>query len=107
MKVNFLIDTINTLADVRDALQNIKQAVEGATLLKGEYKFVQITVKSAANNLKYSHNLSFTPIDVILLSVSNSAAVTWNYDSFDSSFIVLSTTGPCTVRAYIGRHKEG
>jgi hypothetical protein len=105
--ININLDNIKTLADVRDALQQIKESIDGSVLEKGEWFFVEIDVTAAATDLGYSHNQRFTPKDVIQLSASNGATVTWHFDDFDSTNVYLSTTGPCTVRAYVGRHREG
>lgn len=107
MRVNFRADSIKSIEDIRDALQKIKEAVEGSVLENGEFKFFEITVKKAVTNFKYSHNLNFTPKDVLQLSITGVGGVTWNYSEFDSNFLDLTTTGACVVRAYIGRHREG
>lgn len=107
MGLNVRLDAIKTMDDVRDALQMIKESIDASVLEKGEWSFFSITVNSAVTNLAYAHNLKFIPKDVIELSVSNSKVVTWAYASFTRTNIVLSTTGACVIRAYIGRHREG
>ncbi len=107
MSVNFRVDAIRTIEDVREALQKIKEKIDGSVLDKGQFQFFEITVLSAVTNFRYSHKLNFTPYDVLQLSVRGVGAVTWNYEDFDETFLDLTTTGACVVRAYIGRHREG
>lgn len=107
MNLNFNIDKIETFEDVRLALESVKSVFKDLTLNKGEWKFVEITLTDAVTDFTYSHKLNFIPRDVIQVSVKGSGVITWHYDDFDSTNIVLSSTAACTVRAYIGRHREG
>lgn len=75
-------------------------------LFKGSFKFFEFTFDSAVTNKQLTHKLPFAPKDVITLNVSNGATVTWNYDLFNSEFLVVTTSGACTVRAYVGRYAE-
>jgi len=107
MGVNIRVDAIKTFSDVRDALQKIKESLDGSVLAKGEWSFFEITLTAAVSEFTYTHNLMFTPTDVIQVAVTEGVTVTWHYQSFNRVNIVLSTTGACVVRAYIGRHREG
>jgi hypothetical protein len=107
INLNFNIDEIKTFEDVRDALQSVREAFQSTVLNKGEWKFFEITLESAVSEFTYSHKLSFIPKDVIQVSVTNSAEITWHYDEFDRTNLVISSSAACTVRAYIGRHREG
>ena len=75
---------------------------------KGNYKFLELVVPMAVSNKKFAHNLTFQPLDIIMLSVRSpdTATVTWHYDSFDRESIVVTTSSACTIRAYIGRYTE-
>lgn len=107
MGVNLRIDSIQTFEDVREALQGVKEALDGSVLAKGEWTFFNIPVLSAVTSLTYAHNLKFIPKDVIQLSVTNDVTVTWHFDSFTRTNLIISTTGATVIRAYIGRHREG
>ena len=106
MSVNYRVDSIKTLEDVREALQKIKETIDASVLEKGEFQFFEIVIDSATT-LQYSHNLKFTPKDVIQLSITGVGVVTWNYSCFTNTMLDITTTGACVVRAYIGRHREG
>ena len=72
-------------------------------ILKGQWKFFEITIASAVTNYKFSHQLRFVPKDIIQTSLTGAGAITWNYTSFSTSTLDITTTGACVVRAFIGR----
>lgn len=92
----------------RENFFRINNYVREDNLRKSRFRFFEFSVLSAVTNLKIPHKLTFTPLDVISLSVRNSDAtiVTWHYDDFDKTNVVVSTSGPCTVRIYLGRYEE-
>lgn len=76
--------------------------------LKGEWKFLEFTVKASGSNQKIEHKLGFQPKDVLLLSVVN-GSITFNYGSFSKDFLDVNatvTTSPMTVRVFVGRYTE-
>ncbi len=105
MSIQLRLNSIESFNDVRDALQKIKEAFDNATILNGQFQFYTITFKGAITNFKYSHNLPFTPMDVLQTSITGTGTVTWNYSLFSPSQLDLTSTGPCVVRAFIGRFK--
>lgn len=52
------------------------------------------------------HNFNFPPLDVIQLSVTEGAVISWDYDSFTRDNITLTSDKACRVRALIGRYAE-
>lgn len=76
------------------------------TLLKGEFKFFEFFFDAAVTNKQITHKLPFVPKDVLTLHVSNGATVTWNYDTFTATYVDVTTSGSCTLRAFIGRYEE-
>lgn len=91
----------------RENFRKIDEVFKQEPILNGAFKFFQIVLPASVNNLNYNHHLGFLPRDVIELSVSNGQAVIWNYDSFTDTFIQFTTTGACTIRAFIGTYREG
>ena len=76
--------------------------------LKGQWRFITIEIPRTVTGLKVEHKLSFTPLDMLVTSVTN-GTLTVKYGEFDSTFIVLDatvTTAPMTVRAFLGRYTE-
>jgi len=99
---------INKIKDeyVKRALQNVREFFNDQPVLKGNFKFFEITIGAAVSNMKYPHNLGFIPKDVIQLSVTGAGSLTWNQASFDMNYLDITTTGACVVRAFIGTYKD-
>ena len=76
--------------------------------LKGQWRFLELEIKSSGTSVKIPHTLDFTPKDVILLSVVG-GSVTFNYNLFDSTYLNVDatvTSSPMVVRVFIGRYTE-
>ncbi len=99
---------LNNIEDttVRDNFQSIEKAINDEPILRMKGKFFEITVESAVTNLRYTHRLGFQPKDVITTQVSDNESVIWNFDLFTKDFLDLTTSGACTIRAFIGRYEE-
>lgn len=104
--IQFNIESIKD-ATVRLFAQRIRTEFNDQVLLRGNWRFYQITFLGAVTNYKYPHKLQFIPTDVIQTSLTGAGSLTWNYASFDGEFLDITTTGACVVRAFIGRYKEG
>ena len=59
----------------------------------------------AATDQKVTHNLSFTPKDVIILHNSNNATVSFNYDKFDGTFLYVTSSAITNLRILVGRYE--
>jgi hypothetical protein len=99
---------VNQVLDgfVRANFQRLQDYLNASSLLRGNYSFRELTL-GAVTNHNVAHSLGFVPVDIIQTYVSDGADVIWHYDNFTSTTLQVSTTKACTVRAYIGRHKEG
>lgn len=100
---------ITEIADkwVRENFKRLQDFLRDEPLLRGNFQFVEFTVSSAATH-SVPHRLGFQPSEVIPLYVTpDTVSVTWKYDSFTRTTFSVTTTGACTIRAYIGRHQEG
>lgn len=91
---------------VRDNFQRIEEGIKTYPFLKGTWRFVEIEFSGAIANFNYRHGLGFIPKDVIQTSLVGSGAITWYYDQFSRDNVVLTSTGPCIVRAFIGSYTE-
>lgn len=100
---------ITEIADkwTRENFRKIQDYLRDVAVLRGEFSFFTIAVTATTTSRDYTHNLGFRPKDVITLSVSGGYDVVWDYDNFTATTVRFSTSGPCTIRAYIGRHEEG
>ncbi len=88
---------------MRENFTRLQDYIRAEEILRGEWRFFEITVTAAVTNFKYAHNLGFTPKDVIQTSVVGAGAITWNYSLFSKELLDLTTTDALTVRAFIGR----
>lgn len=84
----------------------IEDQINGDTLLKGHFQFFKFVFTAAVTAMKIPHKLGFRPLDVILTSVSAGATVTWAYDTFDATNVVITTSGACVVRCFLGAYAE-
>lgn len=91
---------------IRDNFRKIVEYLTGKAILQGEYRFYEIVIPSAVTNYKFAHNLGFVPKDVLQTSKTGAGTLTWNYTLFDRDNLDITTSGACTFRGYIGRHRE-
>lgn len=84
-----------------------KELTVDQVILKGQWKFFEIVFDGAVTNFKVKHLLNFVPKDVIQTSLIGAGALTWNYTLFDRVNLDITTTGACTVRAFVGAYLEG
>ncbi len=69
--------------------------------------FFEVTYDAAVTTELYAHNLGFIPTDVILTQINPSTeTVSWLFENSgtDKKNIVLSTSGACSLRFFLGRY---
>ena len=88
----------------RENFQKIEQFIRLDNLISSGFKFFELQFTKAETNKRIPHGLGFVPKDVIQTSSIGSGAPTWNFASFNSEFLDITTTGPCVVRAFIGSY---
>lgn len=71
-----------------------------------EMTFFELEFTKALTLQKVPHGLGFKPTDLIQTFLTGSGTLTWEYNSFDKVNLVVTTTGPCKVRAFIGAYRE-
>ena len=92
----------------RENFQRIREFFRNDPVIQSQFTF--FTHDFAALAYPYTtdvpHTLTFTPKDVILLSVTNDDAttVTWNYDDFTATTLSITVSADCTIRAFVGRY---
>lgn len=69
-----------------------------------EYEF--LSTSDYPQTVVLPHNFNFKPKDVIQLSATNGAVITWDYDAFTRDTITLHSDKACTVRALVGSYAE-
>lgn len=91
---------------VRENFKRLNLFFQKETILKGSFKFFELTFDSAVSGKLVQHGLGFKPLDVIQTSLIGSGSLTFNYADFTKDALSVTTSGPCTVRAFIGAYKE-
>ena len=100
MKVNFSLNNISE-PQIRDTFSKFKETLETDTILKGTWKFYDVTTKNAGT-VRLNHRLNFIPTDIIV-TASSGATVTFDYESFDRNVIVFTTSGASRIRFFAGK----
>lgn len=92
---------------VRENFRRIEEESDQNILNKGRFKFVEIVVTGSVTEAGYLHRLTFIPKDVIVLSVADTdtTTVTWHPSLYDREKVYITTDGPCTIRAFVGRYE--
>lgn len=91
---------------VRENFKRLTAFFQKETLLKGSFKFFELTFEGAVTGETVRHGLQFKPLDVIQTSVIGSGVPTFNFADFTKETISVTTSGPCIVRAFIGAYRE-
>lgn len=88
---------------VKQALKWVQDYLNQNNFLKADMTFFELEFSQAETALKIPHGLAFTPIDVIQTYVAGAGAVTYLYNQFDGTNLVITTTGACKVRFLAGK----
>ncbi len=100
-----LVDLIKDI-NIRESLQWIYEYILQIPILRGDFKFFEVTFNGAVTDEKIPHNLGFTPKDIISLSSVGTGAATFQYAKFTSTNLVITTTGACVIRFFAGRYQN-
>lgn len=92
------IQDINT----RYAVESLRDSLNAQDVLNGSFKLYTLSTTGAVTGMDFAHTLGFVPTDVIVTRITG-GTVTWSYDSFTKDKLVLSTSGPISVRFLVGR----
>jgi hypothetical protein len=99
-----LFDKIEDVA-VRDSLQWIFDYVTAEGLLQSNFKHFELEFRKAETEVKVPHGLGFSPIDIMQTYKTGAGAITFVYEKFDTTNLVITTTGACVVRFFAGRYQ--
>ncbi len=89
---------------LRKILEDIISGVNSEPFISSQFKFIEINILKAETNYKVRHGLGFLPKDAIVTYKSGSGTYDVKYDLFTADHIVLSTTGPVSLRMFVGRY---
>ncbi len=88
----------------RENFQKVEDYIRSNDILRPNFKFYEIIFTAAETNKRIPHRLGFLPKDVVQTSLTGAGSLTWNYSLFDGTYLDVTTTGACVVRAFIGTH---
>lgn len=99
---------------MRENFQKIDAYLKAEPFRKGRFKFIEKQLAADTAEIaggypvtrQFLHGLGFQPKDIIQLSVTNGAAIVWQYAQFDRNYLSLTFSADCTVRFYVGRFEE-
>lgn len=91
---------------VRENFFRLQKFLNDFPLFKGNWKFFELNITGAVTSKPIKHGLDFIPTDVLETSQKGPGILTWDYSLFDRDNIVVTTTGTCTVRAFVGAYRE-
>lgn len=101
MKLNLnQIDNLET----RENFKKLSDEFESNPIFNTNWKLFDIEFTASSTKTIY-HKLGYRPIDLIETFKTGAGAITYNYDSFDSETISVTSTGVARVRFIIGRMK--
>lgn len=90
----------------RETFKRLQDFLENFQLFKGNFKFFEFPFDKAVTDQIVPHGLKFIPTDIIETSQKGPGVLTWDFDKFDRDNLVVTTTGACTVRAFVGAYRE-
>lgn len=74
-------------------------------LTRSGFVFREYAIDGALTDQPIPHRLSYIPKDIIITHNLNNVAVDFDYLAFDKENIVISTSGPTTLRMFLGRYE--
>jgi hypothetical protein len=86
---------------IQKNFQNLKDYFQTQNQLL-DFKFFEIEFTQAESNRKIQHGLGGIPVDLIRTYIVGTGAITFHRDEFDSTYIVVSASGPVLVRFFAG-----
>lgn len=108
MKIGLPDLILKDIADtyVRENFFRLQKFFLSFPLFRGQFQHFDLTFTGAQTKGKVLHGLGFKPTDVIQTRVLGPGSLTWEYADFDDKNLVVTTTGACKVRAFIGAYRE-
>lgn len=87
----------------RKCFQNLNDYFSNQNQFYG-FNFFEVVFTTATANKLVKHGLTYIPQDVVVLRVTGTGNVTFNFGLFDTSNVNLTVTGPCRVRFFVGTY---
>lgn len=91
---------------IRENFVRIQAFYSSFPLFRGDWKFFDLSFPAAVSQKEIQHGLDFVPTDILQTRLIGPGVLTWEYELFDRTKLVVTTTGACSVRAFIGAYRE-
>lgn len=89
----------------RESIQWLYDYVTAEGILQSNFKHFALEFRKAETEVKIPHGLGFAPIDIIQTYNTGAGAITFVYEKFDTTNLVLTTSGACVIRFFAGRYQ--
>lgn len=109
MNLSLLLEQVQDSV-ARENFQKLDYALRQEPVLKGNFKHFSLQFKKTETAVHVKHGLGFKPLDLIQTFLQGSGTVTWVYNSFTDTDIVLTIGGtvtannPTTIRFLLGSY---
>lgn len=90
----------------RENFKKIETALNEQNALSG-FRFFEIQATGPVTFAKFYHGLGYVPQDIVRTRLTGTGILTFDYDQFDSKFLVYSTTAECELRFFVGTYGAG
>lgn len=99
--LNLLLENIDD-APNRENFQKINDFIVNEQIINAGFKSFEINFTAARTNARIPHRLGFQPTDIIQTSLTGPGTVTYNYSSFTTEFLDITTSDAVKVRFLAG-----
>lgn len=73
-------------------------------IARSSFEFIEVPIGGAVSGVPVLHHLGFVPKDIILTHNLTNATVTFDYSSFTTTHIYVTSSAATTLRMMIGRY---
>lgn len=105
MRLELLLNDIENVT-VRENFERIQRFLFSATILNGDWQFLEVDLPTANTAKAVKHHSAFVPKDILLLNIVGDHRVYFNYQIFDSENVYVTNAGPCKIRFLAGVFRD-
>lgn len=106
MKLDLSLSQIEDQA-TREALFRVQEQFRLNPILSGDWKLFDVEFTGALTSTPIKHNLSYIPVDVLVLFSTGNRSFVFKHELFDRENIYLDTSGDCRIKFLAGRVGRG
>lgn len=103
MRIDLILKDIQD-PQARENFDRLVKFVGKQQILDGDWKFYELDIPTGSTNVSFKHNLTFVPIDIILLNAVGDQNFRFKNQQFDNTNIYVDASGPVILRFLAGRY---